>query len=53
MRINLSEATDMADLLGAALPRPGGEAGEFAWCDGPLLAALKVGLGFLGGRVSG
>ena len=43
MRINLSEQTDMMDLLGADLPSASGNAGEFAWCDGPLLAALKAG----------
>lgn len=43
MRINLSEQTDMMDLLGADLPVEGGAPGQFAWCDGPLLAALKAG----------
>jgi midasin len=43
VRINLSEHTDMMDLLGADLPAPGGAAGQFAWCDGPLLGALKRG----------
>jgi midasin len=33
----------MMDLLGADLPSASGNAGEFAWCDGPLLAALKAG----------
>ena len=46
-RINLSEQTDMADLLGADLPVPAGEGGDrgprFAWADGPLLAALRAG----------
>lgn len=42
-RINLSEQTDMMDLLGADLPAASGNVGEFAWCDGPLLAALKAG----------
>lgn len=42
VRINLSEQTDMMDLLGADLPAPGGAPGQFAWCDGPLLGALKV-----------
>ncbi|GFR41365.1 hypothetical protein Agub_g2048, partial [Astrephomene gubernaculifera] len=37
VRINLSEQTDMMDLLGADLPAPGGAPGQFAWCDGPLL----------------
>ena len=43
MRINLSEQTDMMDLLGADLPSPSGMAGDFAWSDGPLLSALKAG----------
>ncbi len=33
----------MMDLLGADLPAAGGAAGQFAWCDGPLLGALKAG----------
>ncbi|GIZ03541.1 midasin [Caerostris extrusa] len=41
VRINLSEQTDISDLFGADLPVEGGEAGEFAWRDGPLLQALK------------
>ncbi|GMH33343.1 hypothetical protein BSKO_01177 [Bryopsis sp. KO-2023] len=43
VRINLSEQTDMMDLLGADLPVPGGGPGEFRWCDGPLLGAIKAG----------
>jgi midasin len=43
VRINLSEQTDIMDLLGADLPVEGGLPGQFAWCDGPLLAALKAG----------
>lgn len=43
VRINLSEQTDMMDLLGADLPAPGGAPGQFEWCDGPLLGALKRG----------
>ncbi|XP_032340488.1 LOW QUALITY PROTEIN: midasin [Camelus ferus] len=43
VRINLSEQTDIADLFGADLPVEGGKGGEFAWRDGPLLAALKAG----------
>ena len=31
VRINLSEQTDMMDLLGADLPVEGGSAGQFAW----------------------
>lgn len=34
---------DITDLFGADLPVEGGKGGEFAWCDGPLLAALKAG----------
>lgn len=43
MRINLSEQTDMMDLLGADLPVEGGAPGEFTWCDGPLLGAVRNG----------
>jgi midasin len=43
VRINLSEQTDMMDLLGADLPVEGGGPGEFAWSDGPLLQAIKSG----------
>ncbi|KAK3283483.1 hypothetical protein CYMTET_8818 [Cymbomonas tetramitiformis] len=43
VRINLSEQTDMMDLLGADLPAEGGCAGEFRWSDGPFLRALKEG----------
>ncbi len=43
VRINLSDQTDMMDLLGADLPVEGGAAGEFAWSDGPLLSAIKTG----------
>jgi len=43
VRLNLSEQTDMMDLLGADLPASGGEAGEFKWSDGAFLAALKNG----------
>ena len=42
-RVNLSEQTDMMDLLGADLPADGGEAGEFRWADGAFLSALKRG----------
>jgi midasin len=41
VRINLSEQTDMKDLLGLVLPVNGGKAGEFVWCDGVFLQALK------------
>ena len=43
MRLNLSEQTDMMDLLGADLPAAGGAAGEFVRSDGAFLAALKAG----------
>uniref|UniRef100_A0A669QKR3 Midasin n=1 Tax=Phasianus colchicus TaxID=9054 RepID=A0A669QKR3_PHACC len=43
VRINLSEQTDVTDLFGTDLPVEGGRGGEFAWRDGPLLAALKAG----------
>lgn len=50
MRINLSEQTDMMDLLGTFLPQPTAEENEevekgprFAWSDGVLLQALKEG----------
>ncbi|XP_053143364.1 midasin isoform X2 [Hemicordylus capensis] len=43
VRINLSEQTDITDLFGTDLPVEGGKGGEFAWRDGPLLAALKAG----------
>lgn len=34
---------DVTDLFGTDLPVEGGKGGEFAWRDGPLLAALKKG----------
>ena len=43
MRINLSDQTDMMDLLGADLPASDGAAGHFAWSDGPLLQAIQQG----------
>ncbi|XP_067386141.1 midasin isoform X2 [Emydura macquarii macquarii] len=43
VRINLSEQTDVTDLFGTDLPVEGGKGGEFAWRDGPLLAALRAG----------
>ncbi|XP_061479315.1 midasin isoform X2 [Rhineura floridana] len=43
VRFNLSEQTDVTDLFGTDLPVEGGKGGEFAWHDGPLLAALKAG----------
>ena len=38
VRINLSEQTDMMDLLGADLPVQGGAPGQFAWSAPYLLA---------------
>uniref|UniRef100_A0A0E0BB97 Midasin n=1 Tax=Oryza glumipatula TaxID=40148 RepID=A0A0E0BB97_9ORYZ len=43
VRINLSEQTDMMDLLGSDLPVEGENGMEFAWSDGILLQALKNG----------
>eukprot|EP00741_Cyanophora_paradoxa_P000351 tig00000403_g342.t1 len=43
VRINLSEQTDMMDLLGSDLPVEGGKGGEFVWKDGVFLQALKAG----------
>ena len=43
VRINLSDQTDMMDLLGADLPASDGAAGHFAWSDGPLLQAIQQG----------
>ncbi|KAH3757277.1 AAA ATPase midasin [Pelomyxa schiedti] len=42
-RINLSEHTDMSDLVGADLPTEDGMGGEFSWRDGVFLRALKEG----------
>ncbi|XP_010261987.1 PREDICTED: midasin isoform X2 [Nelumbo nucifera] len=43
VRINLSEQTDMMDLLGSDLPTESEEGIKFAWSDGILLQALKDG----------
>ncbi|KAL2462441.1 ATPase [Forsythia ovata] len=43
VRINLSEQTDMMDLLGSDLPVESDEGIQFAWSDGILLQALKKG----------
>ena len=45
VRINLSDQTDMMDLLGTDLPVEGGGVGgaQFAWSDGVFLSALKNG----------
>ena len=42
VRINLSEQTDMMDLVGSDLPVEGAKGGQFAWRDGVFLQALKV-----------
>ena len=45
VRINLSEQTDMSDLIGNDLPVPESGTGgaSFKWCDGVLLTAIKEG----------
>ncbi|KAE8646507.1 midasin [Cucumis sativus] len=43
VRINLSEQTDMMDLLGSDLPVESDEGIKFAWSDGILLQALREG----------
>ncbi|KAK1281211.1 hypothetical protein QJS04_geneDACA004965 [Acorus gramineus] len=43
VRINLSEQTDMMDLLGTDLPVECENGMKFAWSDGILLQALKAG----------
>ncbi|XP_010530743.1 PREDICTED: midasin-like [Tarenaya hassleriana] len=43
VRINLSEQTDMMDLLGSDLPAESDKEMKFAWSDGILLQALKQG----------
>lgn len=49
VRINLSEQTDISDLMGSDLPLPDDEDPEnakgpaFKWCDGVLLRAIKRG----------
>lgn len=43
VRINLSEQTDIMDLLGSDLPVEGAKGIEFQWSDGILLQALKAG----------
>jgi len=51
IRVNLSEQTDMMDLLGSEYPVSAGSAEEedirFHWCDGVLLKAIKEGHWFL------
>ncbi|XP_031485697.1 midasin isoform X2 [Nymphaea colorata] len=43
VRINLSEETDIMDLLGSDLPVDGETGIQFAWSDGILLQAIKSG----------
>ena len=45
VRINLSEQTDIADLMGSDLPVQNSNSGgaSFEWCDGILLTAIKEG----------
>ncbi|KAJ4836844.1 hypothetical protein Tsubulata_018473 [Turnera subulata] len=43
VRINLSEQTDLMDLLGSDLPVESNDGLKFAWSDGILLQALKEG----------
>ncbi|KAJ1401027.1 P-loop containing nucleoside triphosphate hydrolase [Sesbania bispinosa] len=43
VRINLSEQTDMMDLLGSDLPVESDDGMKFSWSDGILLQALKEG----------
>ena len=48
VRINLSEQTDMSDLMGSDLPVPDASESQtsgasFRWCDGILLKAIKDG----------
>ncbi|GMH65392.1 hypothetical protein TrST_g10125 [Triparma strigata] len=43
VRINLSEQTDIADLMGSDLPVAGEEGAKFKWFDGVFLKALKRG----------
>ena len=43
VRINLSEQSDLMELLGTDLPVEGAPPGTYAWQDGAFLAALKAG----------
>lgn len=50
IRVNLSEQTDMMDLLGSEYPIASGveeDEIKFSWCDGVLLQAIKEGHWFL------
>ena len=46
VRINLSEQTEISDLIGSDLPSEGKSSMCFEWHDGPLLAAMKSGMDF-------
>ena len=47
-RVNLSEQTDMMDLLGSEYPTVASDDDiQFKWCDGALLRAIKEGHWFL------
>ena len=43
VRINLSEQSDLMELLGADLPVEGAPAGTYEWQDGAFLAAMRCG----------
>ena len=43
VRINLSEQSDLMELLGADLPVEGAPAGTYAWQDGAFLSAMRNG----------
>lgn len=48
VRVNLSDQTDMMDLLGSEYPLPSKDDDiKFSWCDGVLLQAIKEGYWFL------
>ena len=47
LRVNLSEQTDMIDLLGSEFPVDSETSVSFKWCDGPLLKAIKEGHWFM------
>ena len=43
VRINLSDQSDLMELLGADMPVEGAPAGTYAWQDGAFLSALRAG----------
>ena len=43
VRVNLSEETDIIDLLGSDYPADNEELGNFVWKDAPVLRAMKLG----------